>query len=208
MTNEINLDLLNFNEETHVYTYDGAVLDNVTYILRFLNGDMNKVDPAVLAQAAERGTRVHEATLVYDMEHHIDCDPDIEGYIRAYAAFLRDYRVSEWAYYEKPVTDGKIAGTFDRLGKVGGVMTLVDIKSGQFRRPNHYGQLAGYTRLIEACMPDIEIGAHMVVCLKADGKYVAHQATSAEMVFARSIWNNCKYLQEDLDNLKEVSHGK
>lgn len=207
---EPNIDLskLTFDADTHTYTYDGRKLDNVTYIMRFLNQGLERVDPNVLAQAADRGTRVHEATLVYDMEGHIDCDPDIEGYVRAYAQFLRDYRIKGWELYEKAVTDGKVAGTLDRFGYVNGMTTLLDIKSGQFRKPNHYVQLAAYEHLLHECYGVLPI-QHMILSLKANGKYTVHEPTAHERNTAAMIWYSCVTLNNHINDFKgEAKNGK
>ena len=48
-----------FNEDNHTYELDGRPLPSVTEILSILN-DFSDVSPYVLAQAARRGTLVHE----------------------------------------------------------------------------------------------------------------------------------------------------
>lgn len=200
----INLELLRFDEGTHVYTYKGVQIPNVSAIIRPLM-NFNGVDPAVLQQAAERGTRVHEATLALDFGEH-EVDADIAGYVNAYAAFKRDYRVKDWTCYEKALTDGTYAGTLDRLGKISGRWVVLDIKSGQFNRLQHFAQLAAYSQLIHACdlIPAGSALDWMVLCVKPDGKYVVHQATGAEAARADAVWQACYRLHESINAFKEV----
>ena len=200
----IDLNLLTFNEDDHTYTYRGKQLPNVSAILRPI-ADFSRVDPAVLAQAAERGTRVHEACLDWDFDHNTEVDPDIEGYVRAYASFIRDYRVKDWLFYEKPVTDGFIAGTLDRFGVIGGWTTMLDIKSGQFHSMQHYAQVNAYTKLLRSCMPEFAgVDIHMMVlCIKNDGTYVVHEPSIRENENALRVYNACLDLHEAVQCYKE-----
>lgn len=123
-----------FYPETHQYFFDGKELPSVTTVLRFLSLDAYQyIDKYVLAAAADRGTRVHEACEDYDLYSHLpdyDEDYDIYNYVLAYAAFCADYQPL-WIETEKALTDGEVAGTVDRIGKVKGItgLVVVDIKS-------------------------------------------------------------------------------
>lgn len=129
---------VDFNEEKHEYTVDGVKVPSVSEILAPLSADRYRdLNPAVLQQAAARGTAVHEATEALDYELDPEIVPDIAGYVEAYIAFLRDY-FPAWEMVEGRVCyegwEGEdlmpiFAGTVDRYGKIDGRPAVVDIKT-------------------------------------------------------------------------------
>ena len=61
-----------FDEATHTYTLDGVELPSVTHIIRYLAVDKaNNADPNMALIARERGSAVHEATVMYDYSGEI-----------------------------------------------------------------------------------------------------------------------------------------
>lgn len=106
----------------------------MTHVLRFLSADAYKdIDKYVLDAAAERGTRIHEACEAYDLYGELpdyDEDYDIYNYVLAYASFCADFQPL-WIETEKLLTDGEVAGTVDRIGRLKDVsgIAVVDIKS-------------------------------------------------------------------------------
>lgn len=167
-----------FNADTHQYFLDGEELPSVTHILRFMKADMPKVDPFVLEQAGDRGTRVHEACTDYDMEgDDADIDADILPYVQAYADWKRDYSVGDWELYEHALaTDTlslsgfRFAGTLDRLGWIDGRLTLVDIKtSARLDMATYTAQLSAYMYLLQLHGYDVRDAA--ILQLKKEKKY-------------------------------------
>lgn len=64
---------LEFYPETHTYLYDGLILPSVTQILgvKYRN-DYASVPPAVLSNAAQRGTEVHKAIENFNVSGYDD----------------------------------------------------------------------------------------------------------------------------------------
>ena len=64
---------LEFFPETHTYLYDGLMLPSVTQILgvKYKN-DYASVPPAVLDNAAKRGTAVHKAIENFNVSGYYD----------------------------------------------------------------------------------------------------------------------------------------
>lgn len=129
---------LDFDQEKHEYRLDGELIPSVSELLKPITEDhYGAINPAVLAQAAARGTEVHEATesIDYGLDPE-DISLDIFPYLDAYCAFLRDYK-PEWYGIEDMVYGGvadihgsfDYAGTIDRWGMIDGTMAVVDIKT-------------------------------------------------------------------------------
>lgn len=148
-----------FDPETHRYTLDGEELPSVTNICRFLAYDYKSAQPWLAEAAARRGTAVHEACALIDYGEEPEVSPEIEGYITAYRRFLKDCQ-PEWEGIETPlfVYDDwyKFAGTPDRWGKMGGKLTLLDIKTGAIHVPYVSAQLCGYGIMLLASGREIQ----------------------------------------------------
>jgi len=156
-----------FDEEKHLYLYDGHIYPSVTEICAPLQSFAD-VSPAVLQQAQRRGTQVHEyAQLIdYGVEPDaLEVEPELAGYVLAYMRFLRDYK-PQWDMIEQPLvsTSSHYAGTLDRFGKIDGRPWLVDIKTtSQPKRPTLISwacQLEGYARMLECdiyCRADLQL---------------------------------------------------
>ena len=123
---------IDFDEKKHQYKVDGKVVPSVTEILEHLTAPgYGKVNPAILDEAKERGTAVHELTEAIDLGFPPEyIDPAIEGYAVAYLRFLDDYEV-EWDYIEHRFYEPKMGfcGTIDRVGKIDGLDCVLDIKT-------------------------------------------------------------------------------
>lgn len=163
---------LRFVEETHQY-FDGDVeLPSVTEIIRFCNFDtVNKARQGNNPFYRDRGTKVHELCQLidYDGIENVPIGTGLDGYIRAYVNFLRDYNIKSWYAVEKPVgsAENGFAGTIDRIGNIDGKLTILDIKTS----PNVNiialtAQLTGYSLLWGSIMTQL-----MGLQLKKDGSY-------------------------------------
>lgn len=124
--------MLTFDEAAHEYKLDGHTLPSVTHICRYLSVDIDKSRPWLRDMAANRGTRVHAYCEIidYDGPEGLRVEPDCIGYVQAYLAFRRDYRIKGWLAVERPIASASlgVAGTPDRIGYVDNVMTIVDLK--------------------------------------------------------------------------------
>ena len=162
-----------FFDEKHSYTVDGVELPAVSSILRFLSREVySDINQYTLDAAARRGTAVHEACEMLDKYRRVECDDEYAPYLQAYIAFLKDYNVS-WVDIEKRMfhKDKMYAGTIDRFGSVGGVSSLVDIKtSSVVQKTVVKAQLNGYESM-RIC--NGETPAEVLYCLQLmkTGKY-------------------------------------
>jgi len=123
---------IEFDEKKHQYKVNGKIVPSVTEILEHLTAvGYGKVNPAILDEAKERGTAVHELTEAIDLGFPPEyIDPAVEGYAVAYLKFLEDYDV-EWDYIEHRFYEPKMGfcGTIDRVGKIDGKDAILDIKT-------------------------------------------------------------------------------
>lgn len=115
--------LLELDEATHVYRYNGVVVPGVTGLLGLLHSFAN-VPPEVLEIAKERGTDVHAATQMDD-ESDLDEErlkaecPSIWAYLPSYRQFKQDC-TPKWHSIEEPLFHRvlRYATTPDRLGEM------------------------------------------------------------------------------------------
>ena len=123
-----------FDPDDHVYLVDGEEVPSVTSILQPLHRDYDKINPATLQYAANRGSAVHEALEAYDLGGELEGYPEIEGYLRAYLDWESVYRPT-WTDVEQIVYNEQDSyiGTLDRAGYFNGgdVLNIVDIKTSQ-----------------------------------------------------------------------------
>ena len=92
------IDNFYFDEEKHAYYINGKRKPSVSEILKIYDGIKYGDAPArIMQEAAERGSRVHEFTELYDCDPSLDVDEflednqDIEGYLIAYLRFVQEY---------------------------------------------------------------------------------------------------------------------
>lgn len=167
---------LTFDEATHTYRFNGNVVPGVTSILSPLT-DFSRVPPHVLHAASEFGKAVHLACELDDMNDLDEAalDPALTPYLQAWRKFSTEHEV-EWTLIEHPVYHRALgyAGTLDRLGRVKGIATVLDIKSSAQLYPSVGPQLAAYQEAAEH--PTVQ---RMAVQLKSDGTYTAKTYTDA-----------------------------
>lgn len=163
-----------FNPEKHAYFLDGKIIPSVTRIVRFLDADVDRSRPWAGELAARRGSIVHSACALIDYGEPDVLDllpPELHGYLTAYCNFLRDNRC-EWKYIEAPFwcsyKGTEYAGTLDRYGRMNGVNTLLDIKTGSSScKARHTAQLTGYLQF-----PGIDPDCFLYILnLRKDGSY-------------------------------------
>ena len=123
---------IEFDEEKHVYTVGGTVYPSVTEIIKPIGSIFggSPVPAEVIHSAAARGSMVHEALQEYDLCGETEYVAEVEGYIKSYLTFLRDYS-PEWEGVEEKIYnpfDG-YCGTLDRRGVIGKQTYIVDLKT-------------------------------------------------------------------------------
>jgi hypothetical protein len=132
------------DEENHIYHVDGKIVPGVTEIITPPGRKF------YLAGSAERGHRVHAATVMYDngLLTVDDCPEYLRGWLKAWADFRKDTGFEPTIIEGSGCSaDGRYAGTIDRIGtipwKSGVRLMTIDIKSGG-KEKKHILQLAGY----------------------------------------------------------------
>lgn len=203
---------IEFNEEQHIYTVDGRIVPSVTEIIKFLNIDTFATANTVLKQiAADKGTRVHESTVIFDYEAwEFEYDSDIIGYIKAYSRFVRDYGIKSYIQTEHIISNGEYAGTLDRLAIIDGKKTVIDLKTGTTSNPRAFAaQLYGYAKiLVDIGNGSLNDYAGMIVKLKKDGTYSAIQYDlNRGKTFFNACFNLWKMIQEDKTNGRTSNRG-
>lgn len=180
---------LQFFDTGHRYELDGAEIPSVSEIIRFLSREVyGDIDKYVLDNAADRGTRVHQATERIDKLGVADCDLDIVGYVQAYVQFRRDHSV-KWDAIELPLAhrDKQYAGTIDRRGMVDGQYCTLDIKtSAVIKKTLVKAQLNGYEDMARSNgLPPADV----LYCLqlKPAGKYALYPAAIDNTEFAACL---------------------
>jgi hypothetical protein len=99
-----------------------------------------------VSAARDIGTAVHdEIAALLKGEERPPASPDVAPYLWSWTKFLAEER-PEFMYVEQRIVHPKrlYAGTFDFIAKIGGRVTLGDIKSGRFKESARL-QLAAYS---------------------------------------------------------------
>lgn len=170
---------IQFDEEKHIYSFDGKVIPGVTEILSPITaGGYSKINPAVLEHAAAKGTLVHDWCEMYDYGSADEFMPtEVALYCEAYMEFIRDY-VPIWEMIEEIVgwynpkgVEYNYAGRLDRCGLIDGQRSILDIKTiASPSTKNHISaccQTAAYAYAVD----NLGDWRRYVLYLKPDGTY-------------------------------------
>lgn len=120
--------VLEFDNDTHTYIYNGIIVPSVTQLLKKkFSGMYDGISKGVLEKAAQRGTDIHKAIEDY-------CVSGIETPMRELHdfKFLMNYYKFEVIENEKPIVldlDGTYAGRFDMIVRFNDKLALCDIKT-------------------------------------------------------------------------------
>lgn len=133
--------MLEFEEESHTYFWNGEVVPSVNQILQ----DIGIINTSFMRGGAERGKAVHLACQILDEGDEVDVAPEIEGYVQAFRKFKREN------YYKPILIEEKVyhhelnyAGTLDRTCLLNGYSTLLDLKTSQSIQRYVGLQIIGY----------------------------------------------------------------
>lgn len=172
--------MLYFDQTQHRYYLDGEELRSTT---RFLEDAGLKAYAMYSPGAAERGKEIHALTEAVDSgiaEPGDFIDHDYYGYLRGWEAFKAATNV-RMLEIEKIVGNGqlKLAGTIDRIARIGGDVITIDIKSGA-KASWHKYQLATYNLITET------MRKRVCVYLSRDGGFkVEEYADSGDYLVIR-----------------------
>lgn len=201
--------LRRYDDTTHRYYDDFGRVPSVTQVLS-LSGIggydiyrmMQATAPGKLAQAADRGRKVHEATEQLDngLLDREALDPVLEPYVRAYEDWLEmtgfePLHIERMVYHER----FRYAGRLDRIGRIGQGKWVVDFKSGMLL-DGHAHQTAAYV----ATLPDALTYDRMLVQLKSDGTF--HIATPEKGSYFTHFAEFLSALDQVRDQIEERDH--
>lgn len=173
----MSLAALQFDPGPHTYHYDGRLVPSVTQILEAICDNFSAADPGRLALAQARGTAVHTATELHDLDilDREDLDPALAGYLESWIHFVSVYQF-EPSLIEQQVYHPtyRYAGALDRVGKLiwnrRRRTALIDIKSGVPMDVTAI-QTAGYELALPKSMPNAPTPSiRLGVYLNKDGK--------------------------------------
>lgn len=201
-----------FDEATHTYTLDGKELPSVTYIIRYLAVDKaSNADPNMALIARERGSAVHEATVMYDYSGEIpdDFPAEYAPYLEAYVQFCRDYH-PKWELIEHQMGNATLgfAGTLDRFGVIDDKWCILDIKTSyKVDIPSLSAQLTAYhDLLLNEQFERLENAniRHLGLQLMRTGKYRLYE-TDCEK--GSDLFYSCRRIYQTMERMKGVRYA-
>lgn len=121
-----NYDVIEYDEDFHIYSLGDKILPSVTQILSttVFPDKYSNVDEETLRKASEKGKMIHK-----EIEDYINSNE--EGFTKEFYSFkeiVEKYNLKELAS-ESKVSNGEIAGTIDIYAKMGEKDILADIKT-------------------------------------------------------------------------------
>jgi hypothetical protein len=160
-----------FAEKTHEYFLEGVRIPSISHLLE-MGGLVNSA--WFSEKAAARGTEVHRLCADVDLGalDPADYQGEYQGYLQAHVKATKALN-PVWEHIETAFVNPKFryAGRPDRVGRVFGVMSVLDTKSGG-PTDAHPIQTALQAVLVadEVHLPPVEIG-RFVVYLSRTGSY-------------------------------------
>lgn len=191
---------LEFDEERHIYSYNGIKVPSVTQIMKPLSSDAyGSIPKATLDKAAERGTRVHNAIEIFTNYGFEDASDDAIPFFEAF---------KDWYNLRKPevlATELKLfhssyiyAGACDLLCEIDGVPTLVDYKTTSTVQDKLCGvQLEAYSRALADM--GFKVQNKMILHLSKDGKWNEHSFAANDMMRWK-VFTSCLAIRDYLEN--------
>jgi len=166
---------LTFEEREHVYKLRGIEIPSVTTLMKPLSENVYQgIHQNVMANAASRGTAIHQAAENYLLFGIEDITTEYAPYFDAFKRWCDDYQpeviATENRVYHKSML---FAGTSDLICKTRSGITLVDYKStSSVNSMLCMVQLESYSRAWGT--HGFEIDAQNILHLKKTGKYMVH----------------------------------
>ncbi len=194
--------VIEFDEEKHKYYVDGVEKPSVTTILGYVTADhYGQINEAVLRQAAQRGSDVHEACQMIDYGCEAEVDPVTAPYVEAYLQFLNDYRPKWDEIEQKHYSERGFCGTVDRMGTLNYKPCVLDIKTTGSPTKMQYlvyaAQLVAYSMFYE----DGADFKRYILFLKKDGKYRlvdADEYAEKHGMMPFFVWHKCLDLYQTI----------
>lgn len=170
--------VLQFDEAAHRYTLDGVELPSVTTVLGDVMHEYDGIAADVLRHAQERGTAVHKACELHDLENldYESVSPIVLPYLEGYIKFLGETQFQHHAIEQKVVSRKYgYAGTLDRIGTLAKAKRRcqIDLKSAVSVSKSVGPQTAAYDQAAreDGLIEPKEIVDRYALQLRADGGY-------------------------------------
>lgn len=163
---------LTFDEDSHIYRMDGLEVPSVSAIMEPLSrAKYSGISAKTLANAAEKGTSVHNGIENFIKFGIVDVPEEYKGYFEAFLKWWDQYKpvvvASEVRLFNQAY---RYAGTADLLAFVEDILTLIDFKSTYTVSEMTCGvQLEAYARA--AISMGVEPKAKKILHLQRDGKF-------------------------------------
>jgi len=193
-----------YDDDRHEYTTDAGVrVPSITQVIKLAGfSDFSGIDPAVLENAARRGTEVHALAAAYNQFGEVDpawVSEECEPYFNSYMKFLAEsgYKPDpQWT--EVPIIAnvcGMLIGvTPDSHGTLGRYKAVVELKCTASREPYWSIQTAIQECAIYKSNRCGRVRRHALI-LKKDGtyrlgeEYTDHENDMADGIAAlRCVW--------------------
>lgn len=203
---------IEFFPEEHKYLVDGKEVPSVTTVLNYMSDvEYRTIPQNVLDQAARRGTLVHEYTELLDYDALPDeIEYEVQGYIKAYADFLRDYK-PDWLLIEAPVySEEGYVGTVDRCGIIDGKGCVLDIKTVSSPTKMQKFTVSAQTQAYEIAVEETyqyAVEARYALYLTSDGEYNLVDLCEYDTKYGYDsfmTFAECLELYQRIQNLKEL----
>ena len=186
---QLNQSNVVFDEVKHTYELNGKPLKGITHIIKdkLFPDEYKDVPESVLANAANRGHRIHTALELYDtVEIYTEECQELSNYIKAREQFpwLAKHIASEYI-----VTDGEqYASGIDKVyeGENGGVI-LADVKT-TYKVPMDYvaWQLSVYAYFFSLMNPNVPVEKAYVIWLR-DEKHLIAEVNIVDLELVKQL---------------------
>ena len=163
-----------YTEEPHKYVVNGVEYPALSTFMKDMGlYSYDKVPKHLLDKAARLGKAVHRATHLLDIDELGSYDDKIQPYIDAYNSFKNDVKPTFLEYEESVASRPlKLATTLDRVAKINGVVSDVEIKTtSAIMKDNVAIQTAGHKYIYNSMDKPHKIKKRYVLWLKGNGKY-------------------------------------
>jgi len=177
--------MFTFDSITHRYLHGTRRVQSVTGLIKAA-GLLGPAAEFYSQEAAERGTRVHQACCDLDRGNTLSMNQEEALYLDSYKQWLT--LVSPiWTSMEEPRYSERydFAGTADRLGTINGKPVVIDFKTGS-AAPWHGIQLALYDILYDELPPMVR--RRIVLHLRKDGRIPQTVEYSSKADYS-TAWN-------------------
>ncbi len=187
---------------------DGLADDEIVGRVRLLDLGAD----AAKRKAAKRGLDVHDALEAWsrtgDLPSPADMDPDHRPYLQGLARALLALDPEPVAVEQITCSvEHGVAGRFDLLAMVGGVLTLCDLKTSRSGHPypEAHAQMAAYS-LCEAERGGRDAERLLAVGVGPDGSFVADegQATTETFLAVLATYRAMQKVQRGVDGLRRA----